>query len=90
MKKNPKWTDELIERLRKYVDASRWYRVTWQDYQVHGIDPRKPEYGDAGWATFYLDKSCDDPNELEKYDPKEFEVVRLDNFDWTKQDPQPL
>ncbi len=88
------WTDERIARLKKYVEASRYYHVFIHDFRVYGIDPRMPEHGDAGWPSYYTDPSHEEglaePNELEKTSPDDFLVVSLQPINWKANDPPEL
>lgn len=79
--------DELIARLKKYVDASRFFEVRYRSSRVYGIDERKPEHGIAGWPAFYLSRDLDDPFEFDKTKPADFSVLMLKPVNWTEQDP---
>lgn len=87
------WTDEMILRLKAYVDASRWYQVFYRGDRIYGVEPRRPEYGDAGWAGIYLSEYDDcppDPHELDSIQPNEITVLMLVPCkDWLDHNPTP-
>jgi hypothetical protein len=85
------WTDEIILRLKAYVDAGHWYVVTYCGNKVYGVEPRRPEYKSEGWAGLYMsayDDALPDPIPLDSINPKEIRVEQLvPDFDWLSHDP---
>ena len=83
------WTDDLIKRLQRYVEASRDYIVTYNGERVYGIEPARPEYGDAGWAGFYMSEGAqecgDTPHDFQDTMPNDFKVSAIGDIDWQKQ-----
>jgi hypothetical protein len=74
-------TDELIEKLKKYVD-SKYYLVEHDGYKIYDISLRVPEEGDMGWPAFYLNGDMDSPNSFEDTSPKDFVVYQLVRIEW--------
>lgn len=81
------WNDELIARLKKYVEAGRYFEVRYRNSRVFNVDERQPQHGDAGWPAFYLSQGYDNPLDLEKTQLTDFTVLLLKPISWDKQDP---
>lgn len=93
------WTLALIERLKKYIDGSRYFQVYYQSHRVYGMDLVPPEHAaefPPEQAEIYLQEYDDAPPDgvvLAETEPTDFHVyllMPLGNFDghgWTQQDP---
>jgi hypothetical protein len=81
------WTDELVARLKKYVEANRFFVVKYRGSRVYNVDERNKEYNDTGWPAYYLRPCYDDPCDLEKTQPSDFQVFLLKPVEWTLDEP---
>src|SRR5690348_1189877 len=84
------WTPELIERLHKYVEANRYFKVYCRNDLVYGMDLASPDEP-IGHSCVYLEEYDDarpdnfvTPDEVS---PDDFHVFLLMPVDWTAQDP---
>jgi hypothetical protein len=88
------WTPALIERLHKYIEANRYYEVSYHGDKVYGMDLVPPESVDdfpPDQAEFYLQEYDDvrpDGVIIADTKPSDFQVHLLKAVKWTKQDPQ--
>lgn len=92
------WTDELIERLKKYVESGRYFTVEYHGQRVYGIEPRNPEFHTSNRpdrqtyyaAEFYLsayDDATPHRHDLEVAKPEDFHVFLRKPVEWQTQDP---
>ena len=91
---NPAWTVELIERLKKYIDASRYFEVSYRENKIFGMDFVPEEHNDRyapDFAEFYLQEFDDARPEghcLNECHPSDFRVSLLKPVeDWQSHNP---
>lgn len=94
----PTWTQVMVERLKKYIDGSRYFLVFHGTDRVYGMDDRHPDFYTSDredrvtyyGAQFYLQEYDDARPEghlLEECKPDDFTVVLLKPVKWQGQDP---
>jgi hypothetical protein len=82
------WTDELVERLGKYIASSRYFEVRYHGNKVYGFDPPQKGYPACVYLSEYDDVPPDNFVSLEGHvAPKDFEVLLLKPVEWQSQDP---
>jgi hypothetical protein len=85
---NPKWTLDLIQKLHKYIQENRKYRVEYRGSPIFGMDlVPADQMGDfpPDSAMFYLSDYDDTPPDgpiLQDCSPEEFQVFLLEPFNW--------
>ena len=92
------WTPEIVDRLAKYVESDRYFRVELGGSQVGRIYPaHAPEWkGDpAAWDGFEFGspRVCEESDgdkirQLRTFQPSDFKIIPLHGVpEWWKSDP---
>ena len=85
------WSQEQIERLKKYVDANRYFQVFYHKNQVYGMDiPEDKDYSPCIYLEKYEDTPPDTFFSFDEFEPSDITVKLLRNVDWENEDPNTL